>query len=141
MTPLVCALFDPKSSPGDGALKSGSAKTDPVQFKWGFGEGLLKDKSALFEAYKNPIPKRRKLLAKRPFFFKAKGPCLKNPFKLDRVSFSTPDFDSPAIRKRRLRKAGIDPRQQHSSKECQRKSNMHRCEGHHFASPFICGFI
>ena len=41
-------------------------ETDPVRFKWGFGEGLLKDKFAFFEAYKNPIPKRRKLLAKRP---------------------------------------------------------------------------
>ena len=47
--------------------------------KWGFGEGLLKDKFAFFETYKNPTPKRRKLLAKRPFL------------KLDRVSFSTPE--------------------------------------------------
>ena len=45
----------------------GSAKTDPVRFKWGFGEGLLKDKFAFFEAYKNPIPKRKKQPAKRPF--------------------------------------------------------------------------
>ena len=45
----------------------GSAKTDPVRFKWGFGEGLLKDKFAFFEAYKSPTPERRKLLAKRPF--------------------------------------------------------------------------
>ena len=45
----------------------GSAKTDPVWFKSGFGEGLLKDKLAFFEASKNPIPERRKLLAKRPF--------------------------------------------------------------------------
>ena len=45
----------------------GSAKTDPVRFKWGFGEGLLKDKVAFVEAYKSPIPKRRKLLAKRAF--------------------------------------------------------------------------
>ena len=42
-------------------------KTDPVQFKWSFGEGLLKDKFAFFEASKNPIPKRRNLLATRPF--------------------------------------------------------------------------
>ena len=46
----------------------GSAKADPVRLKWGFGEGLLKDKFAFFEASKNPIPKRRKrLIAKRPF--------------------------------------------------------------------------
>ena len=49
------------------ALIIGSAKTDPVQFKWGFGEGLLKDIFVCFEAYKSPIPKRRKLLAKCPF--------------------------------------------------------------------------
>ena len=45
----------------------GSAKTDPVRFKWGFAEGLLKVQIAFFEAYKRPIPKRRSLLAKRPF--------------------------------------------------------------------------
>ena len=45
----------------------GVRKTDPVRFKWGFGEGLLKNKFAFFEASKNPIPERRKLLAKRPF--------------------------------------------------------------------------
>ena len=49
------------------ALRVGSAKTDPVQFKWGFGGGPLKDKFAFVEASKSPIPKRRKLLAKRPF--------------------------------------------------------------------------
>ena len=41
-------------------------------------EGRLKDKFAFFEAYKNPIPKRRKLLAKKNFN-KQKGPCLKTP--------------------------------------------------------------
>ena len=45
----------------------GSVKTDPVRFKRGFGEGLLKDKFAFFEASKNPRPKRRNPLAKRPF--------------------------------------------------------------------------
>ena len=45
----------------------GSAKTDPVRFKWGFGEGRLKDKFDFFRANKSPTPKRRKLLAKRPF--------------------------------------------------------------------------
>ena len=40
----------------------GSAETDQ-----GFGEGLLKDKYAFFEAYKSPIPKRRTPLAKRTF--------------------------------------------------------------------------
>ena len=39
----------------------GSAKTDPLRFEWG-----LKDKFAFFEASKNPIPKKRKLLAKYP---------------------------------------------------------------------------
>ena len=63
------------------------AKTDPVRFKWGFGEERLKDKFASFEAYKNTIPKRRKLLAKR-LFLQAKRALLKNPCKLDRVSLS-----------------------------------------------------
>ena len=45
----------------------GSAKTDLVLFKWGFGEGLLKDKFAFFEAYRSPIPKGRKPRAERPF--------------------------------------------------------------------------
>ena len=58
--------------------KIGSAKTDPVRFKWGFGEGLVKDKFVFFEASEDPIPKRRKLLTKRPFLY-AKGPCLKPP--------------------------------------------------------------
>ena len=51
----------------------GSAKTDPVRFKWGFGEGVLNDKFAFFEAYINPIPKRTKLLA-TPIFISKKGP-------------------------------------------------------------------
>ena len=55
-----------------------SAKTDPVWFKWSFGEGRLKKKFAFFEAPKNPIPKRRKLLA-NAHFYKQKGPCLKRP--------------------------------------------------------------
>ena len=59
--------------------------------KWGFGEGLLKDKFAFFEAYKNPIPKRRKLLAKCPFF-EGKRALFKTPFKLDRASFSAAEF-------------------------------------------------
>ena len=57
----------------------GSAKTDPVRFKWGFGEGLLKDKFAFFEACKGPIPKRRKLLVKTPIFISKKWPYLKAP--------------------------------------------------------------
>ena len=45
------------------ALKTfvGSTKTDPVQSKRGFKDGLLKDKFAFFEAYKSPIPERREL--------------------------------------------------------------------------------
>ena len=33
----------------------GSAETDPVWFKRGFGDGLLKDKFALFEAFNSPM--------------------------------------------------------------------------------------
>ena len=52
----------------------GCAKTDPVRFKWGFGEGPLKDKFAFFEAYKNPIPMRRKTACKTPIFISKTGP-------------------------------------------------------------------
>ena len=41
----------------------------------GFRRGALKGKFACFEAYKCPIPERRKLLAKRPFY-KQRGPVL-----------------------------------------------------------------
>ena len=51
----------------------------------------MKDKVAFFEASKNPIPKRRNLLAKFPFL-QAKRALFKTPFRLDRVSFSTPAF-------------------------------------------------
>ena len=63
-----------------GVVFIGSAKTDPVRFKWGFGEGLLKDKFAIFEASKNPKnPKRRDLLAKRAFLQAKRAFCLKRP--------------------------------------------------------------
>ena len=39
----------------------------------------MKDKFAFFETYKSPTPKRRKLLAKRPFLYKQKRPCFKTP--------------------------------------------------------------
>ena len=54
---------------------TGSAKTDPVRFKRTFREGLLKDKSAFFEAYKYPIPKRREnCLQNAHFLISKKGP-------------------------------------------------------------------
>ena len=59
--------------------------------KWGFGEGLLKAKFAFFEARKSPIPKKRKLYLQNANLYNQKGALFKNPFKLDRVSFSTPD--------------------------------------------------
>ena len=80
----------------------GSAKTDPVRFKWGFGEGLLKDKFAFFEASKILIPKRRNLLAKRPFL-EAKRALFERPFKLDRLSFSTPKMSCEASSAETLR--------------------------------------
>ena len=45
----------------------GSAKTDLVRFTWGFGEGLLKDKFAFFEACK-------KGACKKPILISKKGP-------------------------------------------------------------------
>ena len=57
---LEVVLFLTLEGLKSGTETIGSAKTDPVRFKLGFGEGLLKDKFALFEAYKSPIPKKRK---------------------------------------------------------------------------------
>ena len=57
--------------------------------------GPLKDKFAFFEAlfsFKSPIPETRKAACKTPIFYKKKAECFKMPFKLDRVSFSAPDF-------------------------------------------------
>ena len=57
---LAVVLFLTLEGLKSGTETIGSAKTDPVRFKLGFGEALLKDKFALFEAYKSPILKRRK---------------------------------------------------------------------------------
>ena len=65
-----CKSSDSKSDSQGFDMKfaqSRSAKTDPIRFEWGFGEGLLKDEYAFFEACRSPIPQRRKLLAKHPF--------------------------------------------------------------------------
>ena len=70
-----------------------SAKTDPSGLNEVFGEGRLKDEFAFFEASKNPLPYRRKLLAKRPFL-QAKRALFETAFELDRVSFSTPEMSA-----------------------------------------------
>ena len=76
--PLVVALL-------------GSAKTEPVQFKWGFEEGLLKDKFVFFRLIK-VLHLRGEDCLQNAHFYKQKGALFKNPFKLDRVSFSAPDL-------------------------------------------------
>ena len=53
----------------------GSAKTDPVRFKWGFGEGLLKDKFVFFEAYITVLYLRGANCLQNAHFCKPKGPC------------------------------------------------------------------
>ena len=68
-----------------------SAKTDPVRFKWGFGKGLLKDKFAFLRLIKVLYLGGENCL-QNAHFYKQKGPCFKTPFKLDRVSFSTPEI-------------------------------------------------
>ena len=68
--------------------RSGSAKTDPVRFKWGFGEGRLKDKVAFFEACKILCLRGENCL-QNPIFISKKGP-LKKTLKLDQVSFPLP---------------------------------------------------
>ena len=64
--------------------KVGSAKTDPVQFKWGFGEGFSKDKFAFLRLMKILHLGGEKCL-QNAHFSQQKGPCL------DQVSFSTPE--------------------------------------------------
>ena len=60
------------------AVWIGSAKTDLVRFKWGFGEGPLEDKFAFFGASKNPRPRGENCL-QNAHFHTQKGPCLKHP--------------------------------------------------------------
>ena len=52
----------------------------------------MKDKFGFLGASENPKPIRGENCSQNAHFCKQKGPCLKRPFKLDRVSFSTPDF-------------------------------------------------
>ena len=63
----------------------------------GLREGLLKDKFTFFEAYKSPIPKMRKLLAKRPIL-QAQRALFSTPSKLDRVTFSDAPRPKPTIK-------------------------------------------
>ena len=56
----------------------GSAKTDLVWFKWGFGEGLLKDISA-FSRLLKILYLRGENCLQNAHFYKQKGPCLKRP--------------------------------------------------------------
>ena len=56
----------------------GSAKTDPVRFKWGFGEVLLKDKFA-FKSLIKVLYLRGENCLQNAHFYKQKGPCLKTP--------------------------------------------------------------
>ena len=71
--PVCCLITTPKTAEHKRHPSEVHAEqTDPVWFKWGFGEGLLKDKFALSETYNSPVPQRRQLLAKHPFS-QAKG--------------------------------------------------------------------
>ena len=52
---LEVVLFLTLEGLKSGTETIGSAITDPVRFKLGFRRGTLKDKFALFDAYKSPI--------------------------------------------------------------------------------------
>ena len=54
----------------------GSAKTDPVRFKWGFGEGFF---GAFFSRFLNIQYLRGEMRLQNAHFYKQKGPCLKGP--------------------------------------------------------------
>ena len=95
---LEVVLFLTLEGLKSGTETIGSAKTDPVRFKWGFREeDFLKDKFALFEAYKSPIPKRRKTACKTHILIKQKGPLLKTPLNWTGSVFSTPETNSPEL--------------------------------------------
>ena len=59
-------------------LTLGSAKTDPVRFKRGFREGLLKDQFA-FSRLLNILYLRVENCLQNAHFCKQQGPCLKRP--------------------------------------------------------------
>ena len=65
-----------------------SAKTDPVRFKWVFGEVFLKDRFA-FKSLIKVLYLRGEKCLQNAHFYRQKKAHFKNPFKLDRVSFST----------------------------------------------------
>ena len=56
----------------------GSAKTDPVRFKWGFGEGLLQDKFAFCEALQI-LYLRGEISLQNAHVYEQKGAFLKGP--------------------------------------------------------------
>ena len=55
----------------------GSAKTDPVRFKWGFGEGLFKDKFACLWLTQ-VLYLRGENCLRNDHFYK-QGPCFRRP--------------------------------------------------------------
>ena len=71
-----------------------SAKTD-----LGFRRGTFERQICLFRLIKVLYPRGENCL-QTTHFYKQKGPCFKNPLKLDRVSFSTPDNSWWAFRPR-----------------------------------------
>ena len=69
---------DPKVAKHDSFL--GSAKTDPSGLNGVFGEGVLKDKLAFFEAFLKILYLIGANCLQNAHFYKQKGPCLKRPF-------------------------------------------------------------
>ena len=90
-----CATSSEITTPRRGHLTMWVQKLTQSGLNGVFGEGRLKDEFSFFEAYKNPITRARTLLAKRPFI--SKSALFTIPFKLDRISFPTPDLNRHRI--------------------------------------------
>ena len=107
-------------------IRPGRAETDflATSSKWGFKKGLLRDKFGHFwgnfSLSKIICLRGEKLFAKRPFFCIPKAPVLKplcKVFKLDRVSFSTPEWSPLRSFGHPITKLGKDCGKQHETRE------------------------
>ena len=67
-------FLESSTQTGPVCTKIGSAKTDPVRFKWGFGEGRLKTNLPLSRLIKILYLRGENCL-QNTHFYKQKGPC------------------------------------------------------------------
>ena len=106
----ICLFFFPphrrraKSTKQQGVI-IGSAKADRSGCNRGFGEGLLKDKLAFFEAFIRILYLRGENCLENTHFYKQKGPCeKKNPL------IYTEQMDAEGLGRKLLLTPSGDPR-------------------------------